>query len=1211
MRSNRDISELPPLFMDPLLAGAAMDRLLHHCHVLVLEGHSYRNPPTNGPSQIQGERVAEDDHVCRATHAPASTRSCRCAGAGFADRVLAAKPRPPILPGTISAITFCRAAPDHITRALTSREAAPRISPLWKGDNMTRVVVTMVLLFCCTLNAHATLNSFVEVRGTYLASTTDGRVFISTNKGKSWWESGAGLPRHRLWLIKFGKDAVLGFTTKGLFVSRSSPPGLTWETLLSGATLRQVAASPNGKELLVADQYSRLLHSVDGGKRWNKVKKRPPAQVSSLALAPLRRGKKHIWLLSDGLRKIYRSTNRGKKWKLVFETPKGQADLGAYQRMGNPWKHIEVSYCGRGRNAKYPNRKGWLGLVADADGSVYGGPQQWLCTLGRYQPNNGGLDLLVSRNRGRTWKLRHFAARGTAVFSPSIIALQPTGTLTASAFGKLVTFDTKSFRVRASRWLHDAIGVGSKLGVFASKRFIINDQGTSYPAPMSHKGFKPLATKTGRIVLQENVLHRVPKGGVPVRIQAGISGNVVRVVGNDDHLLVATDTGQIYSSENMGLSWTHMGKAPVPWLTVLTRAGANLVAAGVGGIRTSKDKGKSWQLAQTDRSIKAVWALARVKGRTKSLLLASTMTGLMVSADGNKWSSLKPPTTVRSLVPLANGQVLAASDVGALLVSVDGSDRAQVEMIEAGKGGAVRRCFRATTKDPLDKYLAKLPAPQRARVAARLKRERLEAICYDAGHKQVAFLPRSRRFKASGNDAPQGVVSLTTSTGNWVLAWTNDRQGRFLRYSTSNGGRRWHVAPDPSIVHGRVKGIFFKSFQRARDNRLQPTLTTGKGVYLFNGTRWVRLGPGGSCALRKRMVFCLHDGKVRLSTDVGATFRVMSPVQGKGIGVSSANPKVIWAGDSVSVDGGWTFKKYMLHGWKARLVHALPDGSALVQRSDSTNRTLWWARNPRKPKLTLLAKATVSHGAGWANYTCRHAGSVPWIYCRFSGSNRILAAPLKGLGMAADVVQRKGPKKPLLPILATFPLPTLGAMHVIEAGRKLLVSSNVGLWISTNNGKTWVSFDGSSPKGPPSESKSKSDEAKLALQRLKKGAKSYFQADQYSSAGKLAPKRFPESSRGWVPATPCCKHGNGSKCQIDPGLWTKKPWSQLRFSMRAPHYYQYRFTSQGTGKKASFLIEARGDLNCDGTYSSFKLKGSVSAEWGVVTKAPIITKELE
>jgi len=42
--SNRDIDELTRLLPDPLLASAAMDRLLHHSHVLRLEGDTYRNP---------------------------------------------------------------------------------------------------------------------------------------------------------------------------------------------------------------------------------------------------------------------------------------------------------------------------------------------------------------------------------------------------------------------------------------------------------------------------------------------------------------------------------------------------------------------------------------------------------------------------------------------------------------------------------------------------------------------------------------------------------------------------------------------------------------------------------------------------------------------------------------------------------------------------------------------------------------------------------------------------------------------------------------------------------------------------------------------------------------------------------------------------------------------------------------------------------------
>jgi DNA replication protein DnaC len=43
--SNRDVDEWYPLFGDALLASAAMDRLLHNAHVVVMNGDTYRNPP--------------------------------------------------------------------------------------------------------------------------------------------------------------------------------------------------------------------------------------------------------------------------------------------------------------------------------------------------------------------------------------------------------------------------------------------------------------------------------------------------------------------------------------------------------------------------------------------------------------------------------------------------------------------------------------------------------------------------------------------------------------------------------------------------------------------------------------------------------------------------------------------------------------------------------------------------------------------------------------------------------------------------------------------------------------------------------------------------------------------------------------------------------------------------------------------------------------
>ncbi len=45
--SNRDIKEWYALFLDDLMASAAMDRLLHHSHVVVMDGESFRNPPGN------------------------------------------------------------------------------------------------------------------------------------------------------------------------------------------------------------------------------------------------------------------------------------------------------------------------------------------------------------------------------------------------------------------------------------------------------------------------------------------------------------------------------------------------------------------------------------------------------------------------------------------------------------------------------------------------------------------------------------------------------------------------------------------------------------------------------------------------------------------------------------------------------------------------------------------------------------------------------------------------------------------------------------------------------------------------------------------------------------------------------------------------------------------------------------------------------------
>jgi hypothetical protein len=75
--------------------------------------------------------------------------------------------------------------------------------------------------------------------------------------------------------------------------------------------------------------------------------------------------------------------------------------------------------------------------------------------------------------------------------------------------------------------------------------------------------------------------------------------------------------------------------------------------------------------------------------------------------------------------------------------------------------------------------------------------------------------------------------------------------------------------------------------------------------------------------------------------------------------------------------------------------------------------------------------------------------------------------------------------------------------------------------------------------------------------------------------------------------------------------WERSPWRELLFALSDPHYYQFRFQSRGTGKDATFEAEARGDLNCNGVYSSFRLKGRATEDLGVEVLGPLIENETE
>lgn len=135
--------------------------------------------------------------------------------------------------------------------------------------------------------------------------------------------------------------------------------------------------------------------------------------------------------------------------------------------------------------------------------------------------------------------------------------------------------------------------------------------------------------------------------------------------------------------------------------------------------------------------------------------------------------------------------------------------------------------------------------------------------------------------------------------------------------------------------------------------------------------------------------------------------------------------------------------------------------------------------------------------------------------------------------------------------------------------------------------------------------KSKTVEATLGLDRIRYSARAHALTDRYDARGNLLPRGFPVARTGWVPRDPCCNQG--TRCQPDPAQWRASPWRELHFQMDNPHYFQWRYESDGHRFKA----EARGDLDCDGVYSEYVLHGTLAPQGLVRVQGPIITNEFE
>jgi hypothetical protein len=108
--------------------------------------------------------------------------------------------------------------------------------------------------------------------------------------------------------------------------------------------------------------------------------------------------------------------------------------------------------------------------------------------------------------------------------------------------------------------------------------------------------------------------------------------------------------------------------------------------------------------------------------------------------------------------------------------------------------------------------------------------------------------------------------------------------------------------------------------------------------------------------------------------------------------------------------------------------------------------------------------------------------------------------------------------------------------------------------------------------------RSKATEARLMLRDL---------AERAAAIGPRAGKT------GITPSLGTCCQSPKKKCAPDPDRWRDPLWTALEFSIDEPHYYSYQIEVAGDG---SFSATAHGDLDCDGVYSSFEIRGTRGRE---------------
>ena len=105
--------------------------------------------------------------------------------------------------------------------------------------------------------------------------------------------------------------------------------------------------------------------------------------------------------------------------------------------------------------------------------------------------------------------------------------------------------------------------------------------------------------------------------------------------------------------------------------------------------------------------------------------------------------------------------------------------------------------------------------------------------------------------------------------------------------------------------------------------------------------------------------------------------------------------------------------------------------------------------------------------------------------------------------------------------------------------------------------------------------------------------------------GKACAKRLElPASTPLTPELPVCAVG-ATEQSSGPQAWTAPGWRALGVAVTTPSRFQYQLESAGRGVGARVVLRAVGDMNCDGSQSTFERSGVVGTDGRLEMAPPV------